>query len=799
MPKRKASPRKKSGKARARRKLRAGTEAPRRPLFGSLLLFWPIYLWHFLTRDLQLVLRWPVRLAGDLAILAVMAAIPTAAFYHLRAKHYDLAKITEMPERSIILDRNGRELGRIHGEKRAIVPLSEVSPSFRLAILAREDERFMRHHGVDWIGVGRAALRNIKDRGVVQGASTITMQLARNTFPLKSKLLAWSHILQELDRKALEIAVAQRIEGRYSKDEILENYVNRINWGHSIMGIEEASRIYFEKHASELTLSESALLAGIVRGPDAFSPFKDINKALRERNTTLARMVAANFITEEAAEAAKAAPGHIRPKWRRVVHGNYAMDAIRRDLEMILEKENIALGGLTIHTTIDSRIQLAAEEALDHRLREIERTPGYPHQTRAQWRALPNGQRGRPQYIQGGAVVIESSTGAVLAVLGGRNADESKFNRAIQAKRQIGSIFKPFVYLAAFDAGLRPNTWISDDRLIPGEIKGAPRSWSPHNSDGKFRGLKPVSYGLIHSRNTMSVRVGNYVGIDRVRELARQVGFGGDVPRVPASYLGSWEASPWDVASAYTIFPNLGERYRPFLITEIRDREGNVKYSTPPLFYRAARAGSAWSVSKILQEVTVSGTAARVKSLGFDKPCAGKTGTTDDYRDAWFSGYTTSLTCAVWVGFDTPKRTIDRGYGSTLALPVWAEIMKTAVRLGYPAKPFKANLHFTSCELCRLSGKRATQGCRDAGTTYVASVPADIAPPPNDLCPIHPARAQPVEEAKPHWNPFRRKHPDPAPPPPPPARARPVDPRPPLRARPVAPPPPPPLRALPVE
>lgn len=712
------------------------------PSFGSLVLFWPFHLWTLLTRRLPGPLRVLARLFGYPAIAALIVLTMLAVVYYVRSRSFDMAKVAEMPQRTIVFDRQGQELGRIHGEKRDVVPLDQISPHFRAAILAREDDRFYHHGPVDWIGVVRAIFRDVKDREFVQGASTITMQLARNSFPLGG-----GGKLREIDRKFLEIAVSYRIEANYPKDQILQHYVNRIYWGHSILGIEEASRTYFEKPAADLTLSESAMLAGIVRGPNAFSPFNDAAKALRERNTTLDRMVASSSISREQAEAAKTEPITVRPAWKRISHESYAMDAVRRDLEIILEKENITLGGLVISTTIDGRIQKKAEEALDQRLRELERMPGFPHQTRSSWRQLPADKRQQPAYIQGSAVVIENHSGAVLAVVGGRDADESKFNRALQARRQVGSIFKPFVYLAAFDEGFRPDTQVSDGPIEPGEIKGAPHNWHPKNSDGKFGGSFPASYGLIHSRNTMSLRVGNVAGVERVKRVAVMAGFDNSIPERPASFLGTWDATPWEVASAYTIFPNCGVRFRPYLIQEIRDRKGNILYQTPPLSYQAARTGSAWSVSNILAEVTTRGTAAAVKKLGFDKPCAGKTGTTNDFKDAWFAGYTTALTCAVWVGLDTPQKTIQGGYGATLALPVWVEVMKTADRLGYKASDLSTDMETTGARLCRQSGKRATSGCEAAGTAYTDRVPRNLLPAATDLCPIHPARALPVDDS----------------------------------------------------
>lgn len=744
---------------------------PSKPVgLGSVLVFWPFLIFHAFLRPLPFLIRLPLRLGGDLAIAGLYAALALAVFYYIRAQPYDMAKVEEMPQRTIVYDRRGAELGRIHGEKRDVIDYSRISPDFLAAILAREDERFYNHGGVDWIGVGRAVIENLKRGGIEQGASTLTMQLARNSFPLSSKWLEFSGKFQELDRKFLEVAVAYRIEAHYEKDEIITHYVNRIFWGHSIRGIEEAARTYFEKHARDLTLSESALLAGIVRGPNAFSPFNDIEKAVRERNSTLDRMVIAGSIKEEEAAAAKKDAIAVRPEWRRIFHDSYAMDAIRRELERILEEENIELGGLEITTTIDHLIQKKAEEALDAKLRQVERSPGYPHPTRAAWQALPITAKTRPAYLQGSVVAIENLTGAVLAIVGGRNADESKFNRALQGRRQIGSVFKPFVYLAAFDAGVRPNTLVSDGPIARGEIKGA-GNWRPQNSDGSFGGMQPASYGLIRSRNTMSVRLGNRAGIDKVADIALSAGFETPVPKMPTSYLGAWEASTYEVASAYTVFPNSGRRFPPRIIDEIRDRKGNVLYKNDRISYEATSPGSSWTVSNILREVTTRGTAASVKSLGFNKPCGGKTGTTNDYKDAWFAGYTSSVTCAVWVGLDTPKKIIDRGYGSTLALPIWVEVMKTADKLGYKAEGLKSQLSFVECRICRSSGKRATIGCEAASESYTDNLPIDLAPPTNDLCPIHPARAleidetsttrppraQPVDETVPLTNPFREE------------------------------------------
>jgi membrane peptidoglycan carboxypeptidase len=713
----------------------------RRPGLISLLLFWPFHLLIYLSRGIRGFKRFVLLTIGIPAVAGLIVLGFLAAIYSYRAADYDLGRINKMPERTIIYDRTNNEIGRIHGEKRSIVPLGEVSENFRKAILAREDERFYSHYAIDIIGIGRAVIKNLE--GKREGASTITQQLSSDVFQLKRGEKK-GDLPRQLDRKCLEIAIAFRIESKLSKDRILEAYINQINWGRQIKGIGEASRIYFEKHPSQLTLSESALLAGIVRGPDAYNPFRSIEAAKRERDSTLNRMVVAKAITQKQADDAIKEPITVRPTWRRAYNESYAMDAIRRDLEIILEKENIELGGLIITTTIDQRLQKVAEQAVEKKLSEVEKMSGYRHQTRAKWLSIPEEQRKLPEYIQSSAVLIENRTGAVIALVGGRDADESPFNRALQARRQIGSVFKPFVYLAAFDKDIRPSTLISDGPIQHGEIKGA-ATWKPSNADGKFGGMHPASYGLIRSRNTMSVRIGNLAGLTKVKDVSRAAGFGLAMPEKPASFLGSWEATPYEVATAYTIFPNDGVRFRPYIISEIRDKKNNVLYATHKIDYQAANPGSAWSVSKILQEVATSGTAASMKRLGFTQEAAGKTGTTNDFKDAWFAGYTSNLTCAVWAGFDQPKKTFHGGYGSTLSLPIWVDIMKTADRLGYKAGQLHSNMDMISIHVCRLSGKYATSGCTSAGTAYNEKVPADSAPKSIDLCPIHPAKARPID------------------------------------------------------
>lgn len=688
MPPRRSAQKKTTKKrAGAKRKNTKRAEFTARQFFFS-----PFILINWLTRKLPIWIKWPARLGLSCSFLALNFGLIAGAFYHILANTYDLEEVTNMPARTEILDRQGnilknsagQEIGFLHGKNRHLVRYDEVSPLFINALIAREDGRFREHGAVDIRGFGRSIFRLVT-RWKFEGASTITMQLARNSFTLKKR----NHgKLLTLHRKALEIAIAHRLESNFTKNEILEHYMNRIFWGGSIMGVESASRTYFGKSSSQIDLSEAAMLAGIIRAPNAFSPFRDPEAAKLERNTVLNRMVYFEYLTEEEAKATKEKPLNIPSASERLISGSYALDSIRRDLEEILERENIKDGGLIINTTLDPNLQEAAERAMEKRLAAVERTPGYKHQKRANWN-----KKGNPAYLQGAAVVIDNRTGGVLAVVGGRSAAESQFNRALQSRRPIGSIFKPFVFLAAVKNGFSLTETVSDARIRPGEISGAPLDWSPANSDGKYYASISASKALIDSRNTSSVRVGSIAGMSEVIEVARLAGFNADaIEPYPASYLGTWGATVQDVASAYSIFPNGGRRFRPYYVQSIEDRDGNFLWKSGPLYYEAAEAPAAGDVSNALEQVNRTGTGRAIRSrYGFNKPSGGKTGTTNDYHDAWYAGYTSNLSCAVWVGLDSPKKIIRGGEGARLALPIWVDIMQTADRLpGYKNGPIGA-------------------------------------------------------------------------------------------------------------
>ena len=665
-----------------------------------------------------------------------MVGVIVALVYGYWASTFDIEAIQEMPQRSTVFDCEGKAYSRLQGENRIVVPLGKVSRNFINALLVREDSRFYWHRGIDPIGIVRAIMRNVLRGASAQGASTLTQQLARNSFPERVGQKKSIH------RKLLEAFLSLRIEHRYKKDEILEHYVNRIYFGSGVYGIEAASLIYFDKHANDLSLGEAATIAGIIRSPGRFSPFTNLKGARAQRDTVLDRMVKAEKVTAAAADSVKKDPLVVVKKKLLNAQETYAMDAVRRELDLLLSDDQRDDGGLKIYTTIDPALQRAAEKSLDTQLRKIEAQPGYSHSKRADFSEHAKEEEQQTPYLQGALMVIDNRSGGIRALVGGRDFAESKYNRAIlpQAARQVGSTFKPFVYAAAFSKGLLPGSNVSDGRIEPGEIPGA-GDWRPENSDGNYKGTMHADEGLIYSRNTMSVRVGARAGLDAVGALADAVGIE-RLPRQPAEYLGAFESTVSELTSAYTVFANNGVRRQSYIIERIDDSSGEILYRAAHLSRQVLDPGVNWLVTSALSKVMERGTAASVRSMGFTKPAAGKTGTTNDFHDAWFVGYTTSLTCGVWVGLDRPQSIVPRGYGAALALPVWADVMVAASNGRYPANAFRAPVSLRRVSVCAVSNEIANAGCEHAGTAYVADLPGSCVP--EGSCKIH--RAETVSE-----------------------------------------------------
>jgi len=684
------------------------------------------------NRGLSRLLRW----GWKITLLALIAAggLAVFLFYAGWAATFEMKKVGEMPERNTVLDVDGKIYSRLAGANRLKVSLSEVSPFFITAVLAREDTRFYQHGGIDWRGILRALARDILSRSAKEGASSITQQLARNSLPLGGRTVS---------RKLLEAMVALRIEREFTKQQILELYINRIYFGTGCYGVETASQAYFGKSASKLNLPEAALLAGLIRSPNRFSPLKNPEGAAMQRNAVLDRMVQLKKLSPEQAEQAKMAKITPHPRHLSLIQENYAMDAVQRDLNLLLTQDQIDNGGLFIYTTLDPAVQNAAQQALETQLTKIEHQSNFHHPLKANYQPPETGDDSAMPYLQGAVVTIDNASGGIRALVGGRDYSQSKFNRALApTNRQVGSAFKPFVYTLAFSHGLLPGAAISDGPIQPGEIEGA-GNWSPGNSDGTYSGVQPCSYGLIHSRNTMSVRVGQFAGLDSVQKVATTLGLAQNVARGPAIYIGSFETNLKDLTAAYSAFPNSGIRKQAYIIERIDNQQHHPIYRAAHISTPALDPSAAWMTSQLMEEVLTQGTAASARSLGFSLPAAGKTGTTNDYKDAWFLGYTSTLTSGVWVGFDQPVTIIPHGYGAALALPIWTQVMNKAADR-YPPQELRPTMPIQRASVCSISNQLATTGCQAVGTAYDIDLPADKVP--TVACEVHGGQQMPFAQ-----------------------------------------------------
>ncbi|MFZ4597888.1 MAG: transglycosylase domain-containing protein [Terrimicrobiaceae bacterium] len=605
-----------------------------------------------------------------LAVVTFLLWSVVALGYYAWALQFDLRQIHEMDERSVVYDYKGEFYSRLAGENRVVVPFDKVSNHFVNALISREDTRFYQHHGIDPIGIARAVVRNLFLGGFREGASTITQQLARNSFPLGGK---------NLHRKLIEAALAFRIETELTKEEILEAYMNRIYFGSGTYGIESASQTYFGKPASRLTLPEAAALAGLIRSPNRFSPLRDPTRSRRERNTVLNRMRDIGLITQLQCDEATAEALVTVPRGSVSPEDNWAMDAILRELDLVLEQGRMDEGGLQIFTTIDGSLQDVAERSVQNRLREIESQPGYPHKPMSAFpRSALDDAKSIP-YLEAAALAIDNKSGGIRAIVGGRDYERSKFHRALFGRRQAGSVVKPFVYAKAFELGLKPGEKIDDGPIQPGEIPRKFGTYQPGNSDGTFRGMRPAAEGLVDSRNTMTVRVGLRAGLNEIADELIRAGVANDsIPRFPALCLGAFETSLKDITVGYTVFATGGVKLQPYLIDRVTDSDGHLLYKSTRGRLAVLDPNAVRMTSSLMEDVLDHGTGARSREFGLRRHAAGKTGTTNNYVDAWFVGFDSAITCGVWVGFDQPRPIRPAGYGGALALPIWVDIIERA-------------------------------------------------------------------------------------------------------------------------
>ena len=659
-------------------------------------------------------------------VLAAVAAagVGTILFFLVRAefvsmaKQFDLERLERMESASLIYDRKGGLIGKLFIQNRDPVPYDKLPQLLVQAVVSTEDQRYWDHDGVDYLGVARAAIANWTSGRIRQGASTVTQQLARNSFDLKERTYR---------RKLLEIALAHRIVENFPKEKIMELYLNRVYFGGGLYGAEAAARGYFGVPAASITAGQAAMLAGLLKSPNSLSPWTNREAAQDNRNFVLGQMRSMGFLTSKAYEEAVAEPLVVR---RRPDPNkqSYAMDYVRQQAINSLGYDRAMNGGFRIFTTLDSAMQLESEKALRRKLDEVERRPGYANQTFEQFRqryeASPpkagDSNTQQPEYLQGAILTLDNKTGGVLVMLGGRDFFHSEYNRSVQGRRPLGTAFVPLVYAAAFEKGLFPGTvvqdWALDNRLVGlGGGAGILGEWGVERADNEYEGDVTAREALVRGKNGAVVRVGFQTGLDAVGKLAHEAGIASPLRPYANSYLGSSEVTLEEAVMAYTIFPGAGTRpAQSHIIQRIEEADGDIVYDYKGERKKVVADSTAWQVHSTLSDVISRGTGSLAMSdYGLAVAgAAGKTGTSYNFTDVWFLGYDDAVTCGVWVGFDRPRQIYRGAFGKDLALPIWVDVMN-ASRADFPSAPMKAPVSVEQVDICRVSGELATDKCTE--------------------------------------------------------------------------------------
>jgi penicillin-binding protein 1A len=607
----------------------------------------------------------------------------------------------DMPVSTLVYDLRDRPVFSIFKEHRTTVGLDDVSPHMIRAVLAVEDERFFQHHGIDVWRMGGAAIANLRQVRFAQGGSTITQQLARKTFLTDNKT-PW--------RKAREIVLAIRLEWAFSKNEILEMYLNRIYFGRGFHGIEAAAQGYFGKKALALTLDEAALLAGLIQAPSAYAPPSNLDRALARRAIVLKRMQAVGAITEEEAAGAARAKVQLRRELGQPRFGEYFRNRVAQELADRFGEDRVWNGGLRVYTTINPVMQRAAERALTSGLTQIERRKGFSGPTLESESAAGDGHSA---YLQGAFVAIDPRNGHVRALVGGRDFDDSTFDRAVDARRQAGSAYKPFVFAAAIEAGAGPATLVTG---LNNTVRISGGVWRPDNAHADDGDVMTMREAMRTSNNRAAVQVLNLVGIPAAVAGATRLGLSAP-PAVPSLVLGSGDVSLLSMTSAYGAFANGGMVHPPVFIRRVETSDGEVLWTDTSEPHRALSRAAAFMTADMLADVVDRGTGARARQEGFVLPAGGKTGTTNDYKDAWFVGFTPTLVAGVWAGFDQPRPVAPNGYATSLVVPIWARFMRDATS-GAPDAWLPQPDSVVRAEVCLRSGLNPTSGCTEVGFEY---------------------------------------------------------------------------------
>jgi penicillin-binding protein 1A len=663
------------------------------------------------TRGARRRRRWlrVALVACGIATLFVMAVLGAGALWAFAILPRSLPSVTALEnfeplKGTKVYDENDELITELHVERRIFVPLAQVPKALKDAILATEDARFYSHFGVDPLGVARAIYQNFRHGRIVEGGSTITQQLARQSFLTRDK---------SYRRKLKEVIVAAYIESLYNKREILELYLNKVYLGDGLYGVEAAARGYLAKTASDLTVDEAALLAGLIQSPSSYAPTVNRDRALARRAVVLQTMVASGAIDQATADSARKAPLRLANALEiKETSGLYFKEHVRRELVERFGWQRVYQGGLRVATTIDPELQAAAERIVEKGLQDIERRQGYKYEPRTSLVSEKSAsgsekENGAPDYLQGALVAFDPTNGYVRALVGGRDFDESRFNRAVQAKRQSGSAFKPFVFAAALEGGMSPASVITG---LNDPILTAQGEWMPEDehSDATSMTLRTA---LRTSSNRAAVQLLNTVGIPKAVDYAKKLNVG-TPPSVPSLALGASDVTLIALTAAYGAFANGGWVRQPTFIRRVEDNDGNVLYNDSGKAEHAISENTAFLMSSMLSDVINAGTAYRARQSGFTLPAAGKTGTTNEYVDAWFVGFTPHLVTGVWLGFDQPKTIIRNGYAGELAVPIWGNFMKVATE-GDKSEWLARPSTITALNVCRVSGLLPSSGCSD--------------------------------------------------------------------------------------
>ncbi len=676
-------------------------------------------------------LFWKGVIYGAVAyIIGVIAVILVIAWFSQNLPMMSRIESYTPPVASTVLDRNGQPIYQFFIQRREYVRYPKIPKELVEAFVVMEDRDFWNHWGIDLPAIIRAMITNIMHGRIVQGASTITQQLARNMF---------LNFKKTLSRKIREAILAVKIEQSFSKQEIIEKYLNQIYFGHGVYGVQAAAKFYFDKNVWDLNISEIALLAAIPRSPMTYSPYRNPELAEKRRRLILKVMLKEGIIDSSEYRFALEHPPKIADIEKKLQQysemGPYFMEMVRQYVADQWGDDFLYTSGAKIYTTLDARLQKYAQETVDSMLDYYEEHYKL-HPTKKEYQDTLRLYDSLgitpppPKYLQAGLVVLDPHTGEILALVGGRDFKESKFNHVTQAHRQPGSAFKTFVYTAAIDRGYTAADIIYDEPLEIME-PGMKKVWRPQNYDGKYLGPITLRKALALSRNLATIRLALEVGIDVIIDYARRLGIQSTLPKVYSLSLGSASLTPLEMTRAYATIDNYGVRTEPFFIRKIEDANGTLLEKHEPKREEVLDSLTAFIMISMLRSVIDEGTAHNARSVyGLRIPAAGKTGTTNNYRDAWFIGFTPDLVVGVWVGYDSLREIRHGATGSMFAVPIWATFMKKAT--GNQGPDFHVPHGLTWREICTQSGLLATPYCP---TTRMEVF--KLGTEPTELCTLH--------------------------------------------------------------